>query len=275
MLLLASPAAIQVPILLQTDRYAVVAKPPGMVVHRNKFVSRDSVPLLQVVRDQLGRYVNAVHRLDGGTSGCVVFAYDSETTAMLQAAMTSGAASKTYYAFVRGDASRLRDHLEERELKDDKGVVKEARTWLDCVAACEDSEEHGFADGDPGSSLIVAKPHTGRWHQIRKHMNGHSHPILGDAKHGNSKLNRWWREKYGLQGLGLHCAALEIPLPDGTVLRARAPVRRDLVSIWEQMPWWEQACAALPELRGDAALAREAAAAEEAAAQATAPATLE
>ena len=129
-----------------------------MVVHRNKFVSRDSVPLLQVVRDQLGRYVNAVHRLDGGTSGCVVFAYDSETTAMLQAAMTSGAASKTYYAFVRGDASRLRDHLEERELKDDKGVVKEARTWLDCVAACEDSEEHGFADGDPGSSLIVAKP---------------------------------------------------------------------------------------------------------------------
>ena len=48
MLLLASPAALQVPILLQTDRYAVVAKPPGMVVHRNKFVSRDSVPLLQV-----------------------------------------------------------------------------------------------------------------------------------------------------------------------------------------------------------------------------------
>ena len=135
MLLLASPAALQVPILLQTDRYAVVAKPPGMVVHRNKFVPRESVPLLQGVRDQLGRYVNAVHRLDGGTSGCVVFAYDSETTAMLQAAMTSGAASKTYYAFVRGDASRLRDHLEERELKDDKGVVKEARKWLDCVAA--------------------------------------------------------------------------------------------------------------------------------------------
>ena len=52
------------------------------------------------------------------------------------------------------------------------------------------------------------------------------------------------------------------------MLRARAPVRRDLVQIWEQMPWWEEACAALPELLADAALAREQQAEEEAEAEA-------
>ena len=43
---------------------------------------------------------------------------------------------------------------------------------------------HYPADGAP---QVLARPVTGRWHQIRKHLNGLSHPILNDAKHGDSK----------------------------------------------------------------------------------------
>ena len=232
-------------VLCETERYAVVAKPSGAVTHRNKFTREGDVPMLQRVRDQLGRHVHAVHRLDGGTSGCLLFAFDAKTTALLQAAMTSEAAHKTYLAFVRGDAAHIRETVIDRSLKDDAGVERTARTHLDCIASCSD-------DLPERSSLVVARPFTGRWHQIRKHLNGVSHPILGDAKHGDSRVNRWWRSQHSMQHLGLHCAQLHLPLPDGDVIDVRCPVRADLVDLWRTLPWWEQAVAALPSLADDA-----------------------
>ena len=86
-----------------------------------------------------------------------------------------------------------------------------------------------------------------RWHQIRKHLNGLSHPVIGDSRHGDTKINRYWRER-GLERLGLHCASMELPLPDGTVLRVECPPPRELTDVWRELPWWEDACAALPLL---------------------------
>lgn len=103
----AATAVPVVPILHRGDRFIVVAKPAGLVVHRNEFSRRSSVALLQLVRDQVGMRMNPVHRLDAGTSGCLFFAEDTQTTAMLQAALSSEHAQKTYYAFSRGDASRF------------------------------------------------------------------------------------------------------------------------------------------------------------------------
>ena len=89
-----------------------------------------------------------MHRLDGGTSGCLLFAFDGPTTRMLQAAMQHAEARKTYYAFTRGDAGWLEQHVEERQIKDDRGVPREARTLLHCAGAC--------GEGDERSSLVVA-----------------------------------------------------------------------------------------------------------------------
>ena len=53
---------------------------------------------------------------------------------------------------------------------------------------------------------------------MRKHLNGISHPILGDSKHGNSKTNREWREQRGLPSdrIMLHLARLQLPATDVT-----------------------------------------------------------
>ena len=235
-------------ILLQTDRYAVVSKPPGVVVHRNKYSPDGEEPLLQRVRDQLGKHVHAVHRLDGGTSGCVLFAFDSTTTSTLQAAMTGDSAQKTYLALVRGDASRIQNTIVDRPIKDERGTVREARTHLHCVASCSD-------DLAERSSLILATPSTGRWHQIRKHLNGISHPIIGDAKHGDSRVNRWWRQERDMRHLGLHCVQLKLPIPDQDMINVRCPVRPDLVDVFKSLPWWDAACEELPDLRSDSILA--------------------
>ena len=61
-----------------------------------------------------------------------------------------------------------------------------------------------------------------------------------------------------MQHLGLHCARIQLDLEDGEHLDVRCPVRPDLLQIWQQLPWWEQACHALPTLLEDAAAAEEA-----------------
>ena len=110
-----------VPILLEAERWCVVAKPPGMMVHRNSFAKRGETVLLQLVRDQLGRHVHPVHRLDGGTSGCLAFAFDSEACAAVQAALGRADACKSYLAFVRGDATvrmcNASNHLHARAVR--------------------------------------------------------------------------------------------------------------------------------------------------------------
>ena len=231
-------------ILQQTDKWLVIAKPANTLVHRNKFLRRGEVPLVQRLRDQISRYVYPVHRLDGATSGCLLFALDSPTTAMLQAAMQHEDAAKTYYAFTRGDAAwKWGDapFTVERPIKSDKGVLKNATTHFQCVGA----HDHG---GHDRSSLLVARPATGRWHQIRRHCNGLSHPIIGDAKHGDTKVNTYWREERGLRRLGLHCAEMDLPLPDGGRLHVECPPPADLTAVWAQLPWWDDACATLPLL---------------------------
>lgn len=234
-------------VLFSHDRFAVVGKPAGMVVHRNKFSRRGETALLQVVRDQLGREVYPVHRLDGGTSGCLVFAFDSPMCALLQSSMRDSA-RKVYLAHVRGDASWICDKVVDRAIKDDKGIVRTALTRFRCVASCDD-------DLPERSSLIVAEPSTGRYHQIRKHLNGLAHPILGDSKHGDSRVNRWWRAERGMRHLGLHCAELHLDIEGVGQIDVRCPVRADLISVWCELPWWEEACAALPQLRADADMA--------------------
>jgi len=238
-------------ILHEAPRFAVVAKPAGIMVHRNKFSRRDEsgVALLQLVRDQLGRHVYPVHRLDGGTSGCLLFAFDSAMCAQLQAAMQAPTAVKTYLAHCRGDASWVQRHTVDRPIGDSDGVKREAVTHFECLASCDDSLPER-------SSLIRCTPQTGRWHQIRKHLNGLSHPILGDAKHGDSRVNRWWRAEHGFQHLGLHCHTLDLVLPYGEPLSVRCPVRPDLVAVWSGLPWWESAVAAVPSLADDACAAR-------------------
>ena len=60
------------------DLLVVVNKPAGMLVHRSGIDARETVFLMQTLRDQLGQHVFPVHRLDKPTSGLVIFALSSE-----------------------------------------------------------------------------------------------------------------------------------------------------------------------------------------------------
>lgn len=93
----------------------------------------------------------------------------------------------------------------DRAIKDEDGNENSAQTMFNFVSGV--TKKDGIR-----ASIVLARPSTGRWHQIRRHLNGLSHPILGDSSHGNSKINRFWRER-GLQGerFLLHLARVQLP----------------------------------------------------------------
>ncbi|SES08810.1 23S rRNA pseudouridine955/2504/2580 synthase [Butyrivibrio fibrisolvens] len=52
---------------------------------------------------------------------------------------------------------------------------------------------------------------TGKTHQIRAHLSGIGHPIVGDPKYGDEKVNENFKQTYGLKSQLLHCYRLEFP----------------------------------------------------------------
>lgn len=208
--------------LFEDAHLAAVDKPSGMLVHRGW--DNDPVVAMTLLRDQLGRHVYPVHRLDRGTSGVLVFALSSEVAAALQQQFQEGGVQKRYLALVRGRP------------KEDQGVVDHP------VPKAEDGPRvpavtawRRLWSGDPstslraGLSLVEAEPKTGRLHQIRRHLKHLGHPLVGDVNYGRSEINRLFRDQYGLHRLALHAISLSLTHPvTGEPLCVRAPVPEDL-----------------------------------------------
>jgi len=225
---------MQLPVLARTPDWVVVGKPSGLPVHRSKLV-RSGPTLIALAGQQLGVRVDPVHRLDQPVSGCLLLSLNRKATYRLQLALAAG--QKRYVAMVRGCIPTRDGYLETRPLDVD-GVSKECETWLRPLASSV----------EPRCSLVLAEPHTGRFHQIRRHLRGLDHPILGDSMHGDTRCNRAWREgPYGLPRLTLHCLQLTIE-DEGEVHHITAPLPDDLRGLFEQMPWWAEAVEALPAL---------------------------
>ncbi len=66
-------------ILYQDDDLVAVNKPAGLLVHRSTIDRHETQFALQILRDQLGRKVFPVHRLDKPTAGVLLFALNSAT----------------------------------------------------------------------------------------------------------------------------------------------------------------------------------------------------
>jgi len=121
-------------ILYLDDYLASVDKPAGLLVHRTGLDAGETRFALQMLRDQLGRPVWPVHRLDKGTSGVLLFALNAEVAALLGQRFESGnGLKKTYHAMVRGwpAAHGLIDHPLKRMDDDDRPertTLQDART---------------------------------------------------------------------------------------------------------------------------------------------------
>ena len=189
-----------------------VDKPSGMAVHRGWSQERHVV--LTVLRDQIGRHLYPVHRLDRGTSGALVMALDPATARAVQERFEAGEVRKRYLALVRG-------------IPPEEGVIDSPVPRAPDGPRVPAVTEFRRLGTFERYALLEVVPRTGRLHQIRRHMKHISHPIIGDVRYGKGEHNRLFRERFGLHRLALH--ALEIGFPHaGRDLRIVASVPPDL-----------------------------------------------
>ena len=209
-------------ILHLDESVVVVDKPPGLLVHRTKSGSNEEA-LLQRLRDQLGRRVYPVHRLDRMASGLLAYGLDPRAAQRLQGGLQSADACKEYLVLVRNPcAAEFESHA---PLLDDKGVARDAHSVLTRLALFPAAR----------ASLLCARIHTGRYHQIRRHLALSGHHVLGDTRYGKARANRFFARRHGLARLFLHAWRLDLPHPGGGRLAVTASLAPDLRAVLESM----------------------------------------
>ncbi|NIF23251.1 tRNA pseudouridine(65) synthase TruC [Candidatus Pantoea multigeneris] len=236
-------------IIYQDEWLVAVNKPSGWLVHRSWLDRHEKVFVMQTVRDQIGQHVFTVHRLDRPTSGVLLMGLSSEVGRLLSQQFEQHQIRKTYHAVVRGwlqEAATL-DYplLEEMDKIADKFATapREAQpavTDYKGLATCEMPVPIGRYDA-ARYSLVELAPHTGRKHQLRRHMVHLRHPIIGDSKHGDLKQNRGAASHFGMNRLMLHASQLELTHPvTGEALCLRAGLDHVWQGMLTQFGWHDQ-----------------------------------
>lgn len=215
-------APLPLRVLWHDTSIVAVAKPSGMLVHRDEH-HPDAPVLLQTLRDQLGQWLYPVQRLDRATSGIVLFGLTSEAAARLQQELQAATAAKLYLALVRGGVPE--EWIHERALTDSHGTPRLARTSFRRLAQFD------------RCALVEARLHTGRWHQIRRHLAHETHHVLGDTTHGKGRDNRFFRAERGLTRLFLHAHRVACTHPTtGELLTLHDPLPAELLAVLARIP---------------------------------------
>ena len=219
----APPIDLDLPVLFCDEALAVVCKPAGLMVHDSALARGETDFAADRLREQFGKPIFLVHRLDRATSGCLLLAFDRETASALGKTVMSHEVEKDYWAVCRGwpaEQAFTIDHpLDGGPGKPQK---KPAITDFEVLGRCELSLPSAGFDTSR-YAWLRASPRTGRFRQIRRHLKHASHHMIGDTSHGDGRHNREFRMR-GVHRMLLHAWKLGFPHPhDGRTLRVETP----------------------------------------------------
>lgn len=222
------PEAIPLDVLFEDDDLIVVNKPAGMVVHpaAGNFEHTLVNALLHHCRGQLAgiggvERPGIVHRLDKGTTGCIVVAKNDAAHQSLVAQFKGRQVQKVYLAVCWGTFATGDGRIETvigRSARDRQRMS--TRVSRGRAALSEYRVVKQFAH----FALVEVRPHTGRTHQIRVHMAHIGHPLVGDAVYGRVRAG-----EIAVDRPLLHAYKLAFTHPrTGERLEFTAPVTKDM-----------------------------------------------
>jgi len=219
-----APEEVPFEILYEDKDLAVIAKPPGVVVHPGAGHLKGTLVhgLLKRLSGLSGiggeLRPGIVHRLDKDTSGLMVVAKTDQAHLRLTEAFKSREVEKWYLALVHGVPELRAGKIEVpigRHPKHRKKMLAGAPRGR--LAETFYRVREAFRK----AALLEVRPFTGRTHQIRVHLSYIGHPIVGDPLYGGRRpqgpqakrqmLHAWRLSfKHPLSGEKL---AFESPLP--------------------------------------------------------------
>ncbi len=233
-------------ILYQDKFFIAINKPSGLLVHRSPIDKYETKFAMQIVRDQIGKYVYPIHRLDKATSGVLIFALHHDVANSFMEMFSDGQVDKTYIAITRGHTPQdgFIDHplTQMLDTKEEKlaGVTKEPTEALTYFKRLDIVTLPYFVDRYPQTrySLVKLNPKTGKKHQLRRHLKHISHHIVGDTKHGRGEHNKFFREKFAVNRLLLHAYMISFIHPvtsDNIVIKASFD--ENFIKLFDEFGW--------------------------------------
>lgn len=210
--------SLQNPEIVYMDEFLLVLqKPAQYYVHppENKFakqkVGRNTC--LHWLKDKHNINAAPIHRLDYSTEGLVLFGIKQNVIQILNQQMRDKQMFKSYDAIVRGWFKEEYGEIDLPLESDSSHNLLECRTLYSTLSKIELNYSVHSNHPTTRYSWLDIELKTGRWHQIRRHMNRMSHPIIGDREHGDSHHNRFFRDHLKIDGLCLRAKRLRFNHP--------------------------------------------------------------
>ena len=202
-----APERRHVRVLVETEFYIVADKPAGIVS------CSDPNSVESILRVQLHEpTLQAVHRLDRDTTGCLLFAKNYQAYLAAVEVFKTHRVAKTYFAIVAGR-------------------FEHAHFTVDAPLDGERALSHVSREAaGPDASFLRVRIETGRTNQIRRHLAGIRYPVVGDRTFGLKSARD--PRLMAVPRQMLHAASLTLPDPmvKGAEIKAHSPLPADFRS---------------------------------------------
>jgi 23S rRNA pseudouridine1911/1915/1917 synthase len=206
------PLPPRLDLVYEDDDLLVVDKPAGLLTIATERERERTVYAHLTARARARRppaRVFIVHRLDRLASGLLVLAATPDAKRLLQAQFAAHTVERTYLAVVEGRLARPAGTIATRLLDDAPGRVRETR---DPGRGRPAVTHWRLLHAGTRHTLLEVRLETGRRNQIRVHLAGIGHPVVGDDAYGSRG------DAFGRLALHAHVLGFEHP---GTGKRMR------------------------------------------------------
>ena len=227
------PRKMNIDIVYKDRDILVVNKASGIPVHPgcgnydNTLLNGLIYRYKKIMRIGKPYRLGLVHRIDKETSGLVLVALNDYALWFLSRQFENRYVVKLYIAVVKGDIRRLfkqkkvlcisnyiarsmKNRKKMAVVKKEKGKI--ATTYFYMIGYKDDK-------GLEGASIVIAKPKTGRTHQIRVQLSHLGYNIIGDKIYGCKEYSR----------MLLHAYAIRIRMLNGESKCFRADIPDDFI----------------------------------------------
>ena len=194
-------------IIYNKNSVLILNKPEGLASHGGSGLK---LGLIEAVRQIDDKFKNAqlVHRLDRGTSGCIVLSLKRSVLRTLNTEMREGRVEKKYLAIVGSKwphkEIQITSNLKKNHLRSGERHVIETPDGKQSITKFKRLKSNQKA------CLLECTLLTGRTHQIRVQVSNEGHPIIGDKKYGQVELNNFY-SKRGIKRMLLHAKEVNFP----------------------------------------------------------------
>lgn len=191
-------ASKRLDIIYEDENLLLIDKKPGVIVHQDKNFDSDTLNLrVQRYLFEKGEYSPdkensfspaLVNRLDRNTGGIVIAAKNAQALRILNKKLKDREIKKYYLCICSGKFRKDEETLKAFLTKDEKtNTVKISNKKTE--SSKEIITKYTVLSKKDNLTLCEIDLLTGRTHQIRAHMSYINHPLLGDEKYGDRKLN--------------------------------------------------------------------------------------